>query len=125
MDGDATGITRLGTEERPDLGKDGREVLLDARRVGVTFRVEGGTVEAVRDMNFQVHRGETVAIVGESGSGKSVTARCVMRLLSKRARIANEARIALGGQNLLELSDSAMRGLRGAKVSMIFQEPMS
>ena len=75
MDGKDSAITRLATEDRADLGSDGREVLLDARKVGVTFKVEGGTVEAVRDMNFQVHRGETIAIVGESGSGKSVTAR--------------------------------------------------
>jgi peptide/nickel transport system ATP-binding protein len=125
MEGDATGITRLGSEERPDLGSGGREVLLDARKVGVTFRVEGGTVEAVREMNFQVHRGETIAIVGESGSGKSVTARTVMRLLSKRAKISPETRIVLDGQDLLKLSEPGMRQLRGNKVSMIFQEPMS
>ena len=102
MEGDAaTPITRLGSEERLDLGRDGREVLLDARKVSVTFKVEGGTVEAVREMNFQVHRGETIAIVGESGSGKSVTARTVMRLLSKRAKIAKETKIVLDGQDLL------------------------
>ncbi len=125
MEGDAPAITRLGTEDRLDLGSDGREVLLDARDVNVTFKVEGGTVEAVRAMNFQVHRGETVAIVGESGSGKSVTARTVMRLLTKRATIAKETRIGFGGQDLLALSEKAMRGMRGSKISMIFQEPMS
>ena len=78
-------------------------MLLDARRVGVTFKVEGGTVEAVRAMDFQVHRGETIAIVGESGSGKSVTARTVMRLLSKRAKISKETKIVLDGQDLLAL----------------------
>ncbi len=117
--------TRVAGEERLDLASDGREVILDARNLGVTFKVEGGTVEAVRDMSFQVHKGETVAIVGESGSGKSVTARCVMRLLSKRARIMPATQITLAGRDILTLSDSAMRGMRGNKVSMIFQEPMS
>ncbi|MFO1144880.1 MAG: ABC transporter ATP-binding protein [Amaricoccus sp.] len=122
---DAPSITRLGSEDRLDLGHGGREVLLDARKVSVTFKVEGGTVEAVRAMDFQVHRGETVAIVGESGSGKSVTARTVMRLLTKRARIARETRIGFGETDLLSLSEPAMRRMRGAKISMIFQEPMS
>ncbi|MFO1210313.1 MAG: ABC transporter ATP-binding protein [Amaricoccus sp.] len=125
MEGDATPITRLGAEDRLDLGHGGREVLLDARKVSVTFKVEGGTVEAVRAMDFQVHRGETVAIVGESGSGKSVTARTVMRLLTKRARIAKETRIGFGATDLLSLPEPAMRRMRGAKISMIFQEPMS
>ncbi len=120
-----TAQTRVAGEDRLDLGSGGREVILDARTLGVTFKVEGGTVEAVRDMSFQVHRGETVAIVGESGSGKSVTARCVMRLLSKRATITPATRITLAGQDLLALSERAMRAMRGNKVSMIFQEPMS
>ena len=127
MEGDAaTPITRLGTEERLDLGRDGREVLLDARRVGVTFKVEGGTVEAVRAMDFQVHRGETIAIVGESGSGKSVTARTVMRLLSKRAKIAegDEDRPRRAGPPGLARVGRCGQ-LRGSKISMIFQEPMS
>ncbi len=117
--------TRVAGEDRIDLGSDNREIVLDARKLGVTFKVEGGTVEAVRDMSFQVHRGETVAIVGESGSGKSVTARCVMRLLTKRATIQKDTRITLAGQDILALSEPAMRAMRGNKVSMIFQEPMS
>jgi peptide/nickel transport system ATP-binding protein len=59
--------------------------VIDARNIGVNFKVEHGTVEAVKDISFQLYRGETIAIVGESGSGKSVTARTVMGLLSKRA----------------------------------------
>ena len=117
--------TRVAGEDRLDLGSDNREIVLDARNLKVTFKVEGGTVEAVRDMNFQVHRGETVAIVGESGSGKSVTARCVMRLLSKRATIAGDTSITLCGSDILKLREPAMRQMRGNKVSMIFQEPMS
>jgi peptide/nickel transport system ATP-binding protein len=115
----------LAPPERYDLGSHGRELILDARNIAVDFKVEGGTVHAVRDVSFQLHKGETIALVGESGSGKSVTARTVMRLLTKRATISPEARITLGDKDVLKLSDNQMRKLRGNQVSMIFQEPMS
>jgi peptide/nickel transport system ATP-binding protein len=115
----------LAPSERHDSGAHGRELILDARNIAVTFKVEGGIVEAVRDVSFQLHRGETIALVGESGSGKSVTARTVMRLLTKRATIAPQARITLDGQDIIAKSDKEMRRLRGNKVAMIFQEPMS
>jgi peptide/nickel transport system ATP-binding protein len=111
--------------ERHDLGSHGRELILDARNIAVDFKVEGGMVNAVRDVSFQLHKGETIALVGESGSGKSVTARTVMRLLSRRATIKPGTRITLSGQNIVSMSDRQMRKLRGSKVSMIFQEPMS
>ena len=109
-----------------DLGTHGRELVLDARNIGVTFKVEGGTVEAVRDVSFQVHRGETIAIVGESGSGKSVTARAVMGLLPSARRSRRTTRIVLDGAGHPEvLASRQMRALRGNRISMIFQEPMS
>ena len=111
--------------ERYDLGSHGRELILDARNIAVDFKVEGGTVNAVRDVSFQLHKGETIALVGESGSGKSVTARTIMRLLTKRATISRKSRIVLAGKNILELPDPQMRKLRGNDISMIFQEPMS
>ncbi len=111
--------------ERHDLGAHGRELILDARGIAVNFKVEGGIVEAVKDVSFQLHKGETIALVGESGSGKSVTARTVMRLLTKRAKVGAKARITLDGQDVLGLSEAEMRKLRGNKISMIFQEPMS
>ncbi len=111
--------------ERFDLGEHGRELILDARNVAVDFQVEGGTVHAVRDVSFQLHKGETIAIVGESGSGKSVTARTVMGLLSKRATVGKTATIHLNGEDILTFSDQRFRKLRGNQVSMIFQEPMS
>ncbi|MBN9018406.1 MAG: ABC transporter ATP-binding protein [Rhizobiales bacterium] len=111
--------------ERHDLNLHGRKLLLDARGIGVDFKVEGGKVAAVKDVSFQLHRGETIAIVGESGSGKSVTARTLMGLLSKRATIAKGARIEFEGKNILEFSEAQMRNLRGNRFSMIFQEPMS
>ncbi|EPX83261.1 ABC-type uncharacterized transport system, duplicated ATPase component [Rubellimicrobium thermophilum DSM 16684] len=99
--------------------------LIDAREVGVRFRVEGGHVEAVRNVSFLLMPGETTALVGESGSGKSVTARAVMRLLSRRAEIADRTRIFFKGQDMAHLSEAEMRKLRGNRISMIFQEPMS
>ena len=111
--------------ERIDLGSHGRELILDARNIGVTFKVEGGVVEGVRDVSFQLHKGETIALVGESGSGKSVTARTIMRLLTKRAKISPKTRITMAGKDIVALSEPEMRKLRGNDVSMIFQEPMS
>src|SRR5688572_24983843 len=90
--------------ERYDLGSHGRELILDARNLAVTFKVEGGQVEAIRDVSFQLHKGETIALVGESGSGKSVTARTVMRLLSKRAKIGATSKITLDGDDILTKS---------------------
>src|SRR6478736_4100347 len=99
--------------------------VIDARNIGVNFKVEQGTVEAVKDISFQLYRGETIAIVGESGSGKSVTARTVMGLLSKRAVISPRSSVEYDGNNILKFSEKARRRLRGDRISMIFQEPMS
>ncbi|MBY3558586.1 ABC transporter ATP-binding protein [Rhizobium laguerreae] len=106
---------------------DGRSEtpVIDARNVAVNFKVEDGMVEAVKDVSFQLYRGETIAIVGESGSGKSVTARTVMGLLSKRAVVSEKSTVAYDGSNILKFSERARRKLRGDRISMIFQEPMS
>jgi peptide/nickel transport system ATP-binding protein len=111
--------------ERHDLGAHGRELILDARNIGVSFKVEGGQLEAVRDVSFQLHKGETIALVGESGSGKSVTARTVMGLLGSRATVAERTRIAFDGADIIHFSEKQKRALRGNRISMIFQEPMS
>ena len=110
---------------RHDLGSHGRELILDARNIGVDFKVEGGIVNAVRDVSFQLHKGETIALVGESGSGKSVTARTLMKLLTKRATILPDTQITLSDQDIVKMSDRDMRKLRGNDIAMIFQEPMS
>jgi peptide/nickel transport system ATP-binding protein len=100
-------------------------IALEARNIGVSFKVDGGTIEAVKDVSFTLRKGQTIALVGESGSGKSVTARAIMRLLSKRATVNRQTEILYSGRNMAQLSPAEMRGLRGNRLSMIFQEPMS
>ncbi|MDX3924307.1 MAG: ABC transporter ATP-binding protein [Shinella sp.] len=111
-------------ERRDAAGKTGRPII-DARNVAVDFKVESGMVTAVKDVSFQLYKGETIAIVGESGSGKSVTARTVMGLLSKRAVTSPNSRISYEGENVLTFPERRRRKLRGNRISMIFQEPMS
>src|SRR6478609_8761760 len=106
------------SQSRYDLGAHGRELILDARNIQVDFKVEGGVVNAVRDVSFQLHKGETIALVGESGSGKSVTARTIMRLLTKRARVGKSSKLMLGGRDIYEMSEAEARKLRGNDVSM-------
>jgi peptide/nickel transport system ATP-binding protein len=100
-------------------------IVIEARKIGVTFKVDGGAIEAVKDVSFTLRKGQTIALVGESGSGKSVTARALMRLLSKRATVNPDTEILYSGRNMAALSPAEMRQLRGNRLSMIFQEPMS
>jgi peptide/nickel transport system ATP-binding protein len=111
--------------ERFDQATQTRPLLIDARDLAVSFEVDGGTVEAVKNVSFQLHRGETIAIVGESGSGKSVTARAVMGLLSRRATVKPPSRVLLDGDDILRFPKAKRRRLRGGRLAMIFQEPMS
>ena len=98
--------------------------VLSIRNLTTSFRVEGAWKAVVRDVNFDIDARETVAVVGESGSGKSVTALSIMRLIpTANGRI--EGHIALEGRALTELSEEAMRDVRGGAIGMIFQEPMT
>ncbi len=110
---------------RFDADNRNDDAIIDARNIAVSFKVEHGTVEAVKDISFQLYRGETIAIVGESGSGKSVTARTVMGLLTKRASVSKSATVRFNGDDILKFSSRQRRTLRGNRISMIFQEPMS
>src|SRR5690606_25025246 len=99
--------------------------LLQVKNLTTRFRSERGTVKAVNDVSFDLAAGETLAIVGESGSGKSVTSLSLMRLIPSPPGKIESGQVLLEGQDLLALSDAEMRGIRGNKVAMIFQEPMS
>ncbi|WP_152046796.1 ABC transporter ATP-binding protein [Aureimonas psammosilenae] len=99
--------------------------LLEVEDLTVSFAHDDGTVEAVKRGSFHVERGETLAIVGESGSGKSVTSRAIMRLLANNATLSKNSRIHFDGHDLGKLSDRQMRAVRGGRIAMIFQEPMS
>ena len=98
--------------------------LLDVQHLTVTFAGERSTVTAVDDVSFQIGPGETLGLVGESGSGKSVTAFAILRLLQAPGRVTG-GRVVFEGHDLLTLSERAMREVRGARISLIFQEPMT
>ena len=100
------------------------EPLLRVERLTTVFDLRGGPVAAVDDVSFEIHRGETFGLVGESGSGKSVTALSIMRLIQTPGRIAS-GRILFKGHDLLTLDEPRMRAVRGADISLIFQEPMT
>jgi ABC-type dipeptide/oligopeptide/nickel transport system ATPase component len=99
-------------------------MLLDVQDLTVTFAGTRSTVTAVDKVSFQVDRGETLGLVGESGSGKSVTAFSILRLVQPPGRITG-GRILFEGRDLLTLSEREMREVRGARISLIFQEPMT
>jgi ABC-type dipeptide/oligopeptide/nickel transport system ATPase component len=95
--------------------------LLDVQHLSVTF---GGATPAVDDVSFQMAAGETLGLVGESGSGKSVTAFSILRLLQLPGRITG-GKVLFQGRDLLTLPEGEMREVRGAGISLIFQEPMT
>ena len=96
---------------------------LDVRDLRVQFPTEDGVVHAVDGVTFSVERGKTLAIVGESGSGKSVTSLAIMGLAGKNAAVNGE--IFIDGEDMLLATTGDMRGIRGSKVAMIFQDPLS
>jgi oligopeptide/dipeptide ABC transporter ATP-binding protein len=99
--------------------------LLEVKGLCVDFFTEQGTAHAVQDVSFSVKRGRTFALVGESGCGKSVTALSIMQLVPSPPGTIVAGKIMFGSRNLLELSEKRMRTIRGNKIAMIFQEPMT
>jgi peptide/nickel transport system ATP-binding protein len=100
--------------------------LLRVDHLQVQFATKNhGVIHAVKDVSFDVLRKQTVALVGESGSGKSVTATAVLRLLPRTATVSPHSKIEFDGTNLLTLSASQLRAIRGKDISMVFQDPMS
>jgi microcin C transport system ATP-binding protein len=102
-----------------------REVLINVKNLSVAFRAGGVTTTAVKGVSFRINRGETVALVGESGSGKSVSALSILRLLPYPAASHPTGQIFFEGKDLLKSSESELKRIRGGRISMIFQEPMT
>ncbi|PKF81634.1 microcin C ABC transporter ATP-binding protein [Vibrio sp. vnigr-6D03] len=99
--------------------------ILTVRDLSVTFTTNDGPVHAVKNVHFDLKKGETLAIVGESGSGKSVSTNAIMRLLPHNSIIPAEADIQFEGNSILDLSEKEMQSIRGDRIGMIFQEPMT
>lgn len=97
---------------------------LEVKDLRISFRTNKGNVKAVRGINLELEKGDTLAIVGESGSGKSVTARAVLGILAPNA-IVEGGEIFYDGKDLLQLSEEEFHLYRGNRVSMIFQDPLS
>ncbi len=98
--------------------------LLDIERLSVRFPTTRGDVRAVEDLSFSIREGETVALVGESGSGKSTAALALTRLIPETSGRIITGQVTFEGQDLLTLSPSALRKIRGRRIGMIFQDPM-
>ena len=101
-----------------------KEVKLSVNNLRISFRTDAGKVQAVRDISFDLYKGETLAIVGESGSGKSVTSKAVMGISAVNA-IHEGGEILYDGQDLVRIPEEEMHKLRGDKIAMIFQDPLS
>jgi microcin C transport system ATP-binding protein len=99
--------------------------LVDVRNLSVEFRSSGSALQAVKGASFHIEKGEIVALVGESGSGKTVSALSILRLLPYPAAHHPTGEIRFGGQDLLQAAPAALQDIRGAKISIIFQEPMT
>ncbi|WP_159652530.1 ABC transporter ATP-binding protein [Vibrio atypicus] len=99
--------------------------ILEVKNLSVSFTTNDGIVDAVKDVNFDLRKNETLAIVGESGSGKSVSSSALMQLLPNNAIVHSQSSIKFEGEELLDKSEKEMQSIRGDRIGMIFQEPMT
>lgn len=97
---------------------------IEVNNLQISFRTQNGSVKAVRNISFDLNEGETLAIVGESGSGKSVTSKAIIGILAPNASV-DGGEIIYDGHDLLKISEEDFHKIRGNKISMIFQDPMS
>ena len=104
---------------------DGAAPVLDVRGLKTVFQTRGGEVHAVNDVSFDLKAGELLGVVGESGSGKSVTMMSLIGLLPSPPADVRAGTVTFEGQNLLDIDDETMRGVRGGKIGFVFQDPMT
>ena len=102
-----------------------QDIMLDIKDLTIHYEVEGGTVHAVEGLNLTLGRGESLGFVGETGAGKTTTALGIMRLIPNPPGKIKSGEIIFNGENLLTKSESEMRHIRGGKIAMIFQDPMT
>ena len=100
------------------------KTLLEVKDMHVSIHTDSGVVKAVRGVSFELHEGETLAIVGESGSGQSVTNKAIMGLLPPGGKI-DSGEVILNGRNIANLPEKELMKIRGAEISMIFQDPLT
>ena len=111
--------------EAPDRPVSRNDVLIDVRDLRTYFHTEGGMAKAVDGVSWTLRRGRTLALVGESGCGKSVTALSIMRLIPDPPGRIVSGQIFFEGHDLATASEKVMRTIRGNRIAMIFQEPMT
>ena len=103
---------------------ENREKILTVKNLRISFKSDSGLVQAVRGVSFDLYKGETLCIVGESGSGKSVTNKAIMGILANNA-IIEDGQILYEGEDLVRVSEEEFHRIRGHKIGMIFQDPLS
>ena len=101
------------------------ENILELKNVVYSFKTYGGEVKAVRDVSFEVRRGEILGIVGESGCGKSVTAQCILRLNPEPPGFFEGGEILYNGKDILKMTNKEIRKIRGGEIGFVFQDPMT
>lgn len=101
------------------------DTLIQVKNLQISFKYDGVMTPVIRGVSFDIKRGETLGMVGESGSGKSVTSREIMRLIATPPARIDSGEILFEGRDILKMSDDELRSIRGNRISMIFQEPMT
>lgn len=102
-----------------------RDTLVDIKDLWVEYRIDGGVVHAVNGVNLKVHKGESLGLVGETGAGKTSIAKAIIRILPDPPAKIIGGEIFMDGEDMLKLPEHSMRKIRGKKISMIFQDPMT